>query len=293
MERIELNGYYSRASRGITLVDLLVAVSIMSIALIVFLSAALTARGVIDKSQSLSVASQSASSQAAVSLGNVATLATGSTSTSVPGIPQGQITTTVSAYGGSAYLKRADVSVSWGAASDKSAYSAGALSLSTLISTPNHISGLYNTGVDNSGALLTQGTADPHYTIVSGPVTGTLYVPVPNPVWTARTSNSQWISPSAVQSASLPAGAYQYRTTFTVMGPPSGASITVSCSADDSISDVRLNGTSVATNVGAYSTWPSFNITTGFTTGSNTLDFYVSNAGSNSSGLQLQLTGTP
>ncbi len=293
MERKPSKGFAGSISRGFTLVDLLVAVSIMTVALMVFLSAALTARGVIDKSRFVSLASQTASSTAATSLGNAGSLANGSTSTAVSGIPQGQITTTVSTYGGSAFLKRADVSVSWGAASDRTVYSAGTFNFSTLMSVPNHISGLFSTGVDSTGALLAQGLADPHYTVISGPQTGTQYVPVPNPVWSARTSTSQWISPSATQSASLPAGTYQYRTTFTVTGPPSGLTITVNCSADDTISDVRLNGTSVATNIGAYNTWLNFTIGTGFVTGTNTLDFYLSNVGSSSSGLQLQLTGAP
>ena len=219
MEREKSTGKFTRASRGLTLVDLLVAVSIMSVALIVFLSAALTARGVIDKSHFNSVAAQSASSQAATSLGSVSTLSVGTSSASVPGIPSGQIVTTVSNYGGNAYLKQADFSVTWSAASDRTLYSAGVFSFSTLMSLPNHISGLYNTGVDNSGALLAQASANSHYTIISGPQTGTVYVPPPNPLWYARTGNSQWISPSAVQSASLPTGVYEYRTTFTVSGP--------------------------------------------------------------------------
>ncbi len=279
--------------RGFTFVDLLIAVSIMSIALLVFLSATLSARGVIDKSRFVSLAAQSASSQAAVSTGGITTLGVGSSSASVVGIPQGQITTTISQYAGSPYLKRADIAVTWGAASSRTMYSAGALSISTLMSFPNHISGLYNTGVDSAGALLAQGVVDPHYTIVSGPQTGALYVPTPDPTWYSRTATSQWISPSAAQSAALPSGTYRYSTTFTVMGPATGIAIAVNCSADDTISDVRLNGASIATNIGAYNTWTSFNITTGFATGTNTLDFYLSNVGSSSSGLQLQMTGTP
>lgn len=279
--------------RGFTFIDLLIAVSIMSIALLVFLSATLSARGVIDKSRFVSLAAQSASSQAAVATGGITTLGVGSSSASVIGIPQGQVTTTISQYAGSPYLKRADIAVTWGAASSRTMYSAGALSTSTLMSFPNHISGLYNTGVDSAGALLAQGIVDPHYTIVSGPQTGALFVPAPDPTWYSRTATSQWISPSATQSAALPPGTYRYSTTFTVTGPATGLAIAVNCSADDTISDVRLNGASIATNIGAYNTWTSFNITTGFVTGTNTLDFYLSNVGSSSSGLQLQMTGTP
>src|SRR2546421_4057232 len=158
-----LIGCGRRVPGGFTLVDLLVAVSIMSVALIVFLSAALTARGVIDKAKNISVASQSAGSQAASSLGGVATLATGSSIATVSGIPQGQITTTVSTYGGSAYLKRADFSVTWGADSDRTVYSAGTYNFSTLVAVPNHISGLFSTGGDSPGALLAQGAGESHH----------------------------------------------------------------------------------------------------------------------------------
>ncbi|HLJ55541.1 MAG TPA: hypothetical protein VKT77_10930 [Chthonomonadaceae bacterium] len=280
--------------RAVTLVDLLVATSIMSIAMIVFISAALTARGVIDKSNNLTVATQSASSQAATDTAAASSVAVGTSTSSVSGIPGGQLTQVISTYGGSSMLKRADISVTWNASSSKTSYSAGMLSLTTLMSYPNHISNLFNTGVDGAGALLTQGSTDSHWSIMSGPQTGALYVPPPNPAWFARTSNSQWISPSVVQSGAVPAGTYQYRTTFTVTGPAlSGLSIAVGCATDDAISDVRLNGTSVATNLGGSSFWTTFNITSGFVTGSNTLDFYVSNVGSTSSGLQVQMTGSP
>jgi len=283
-------GNRSGCLHAVTLVDLLVAVSIMSIAMLVFISAALTARGVLDKSRFITVGSQTAGSQAATSLGNASALAVGATNSAITGIPQGVISTTLTTYGGSTYLKRADISVSWGAASSKTAYSAGAFDFSTLIATPSHISGLFNTGVDNAGALLSQSSIDSHYTIVSGPYTGVVYVPPPDPNWTARTGNSQWISPSPNRSQSMPIGTYVYRTTFTLTGLTSGVSIGVSVSPDDSVADVRLNGVSVASNIGGPAAWANFNIAGSFITGSNTLDFYVTNTAAGPAGIQLQLT---
>ena len=271
----------------------MVAVSILSSALLVLLSAALTARGVIDKSQFVGAASSSAASRAATSLGNAGSLAAGTTNSAVSGIPQGQVSTVVSTYGGSPYLKRADVSVTWGAASGKTAFSAGSMSFSTLVSQPNEIVGLYNTGVDNAGAMLAQGATDSHYTIISGPQTGAVYIAPADPGWIARTSNSQWISPSAAQSASLPSGTYQVRTTFTVVGSPSGIAIALSCAADDTISDIQLNGVSVAANIGGRSAWANLTLSSGFIRGANVLDFYVSNAAPGPCGLQVQMTGTP
>src|SRR5207249_165633 len=127
---------------------------------LVFLSAALTARGVIDKAKFVSIGTNEAGTQAANTLATATTVATGTTSSSVAGVPSGLISQTVSTYGGSPLIKRADISVSWGSASSKTVFSAGGFNFSTLQSVPSHISAFYNAGVDSAGTLLSQGAVD-------------------------------------------------------------------------------------------------------------------------------------
>ena len=280
--------------RGITLIDLMVAVSIMSIALLVFISASLTARGVIDKSQFLSIASQSGTTQAATSLANVNSLTVGTTNATVSGIPSGAVSTTISNYAENTTLKRADIAVSWGAASSKTTFSAGSLSIATLQSAPTHVSSIFNAGVNAAGALLSQGAIDSHFSILSyngAPYVGAVYVPVPDNYWTARTSDSQWVSPSPNQSQNMPTGMYIYRGTFTLAGPTTGVTLTVHFSADDYLADLKLNGVSmISSPVGNWTTWNTIVLSTNFVTGVNTLDFYIPNPTAGPTGLQVELT---
>jgi hypothetical protein len=77
-----------------------------------------------------------------------------------------------------------------------------------------------------------------------------------------------------------------YRTTFTVPGSAAAMTLNLTLSADDYV-DVLLNGKQVFThpNTSMWNASVSFSITSGFVTGTNTLDFVVSNAGGGPTGL--------
>jgi len=70
-------------------------------------------------------------------------------------------------------------------------------------------------------------------------------------------------------------------------GDPSGPSLVLGAN------DLPIIGYLEAQNLGSGSSWQSLNITTGFVSGANTLDFYVSNTGGTPSGLQIQMTALP
>jgi PEP-CTERM motif-containing protein len=161
------------------------------------------------------------------------------------------------------------------------------------------ITALFNTGVDNSNALLPIGSVDPHYTVVTNPnLTGpTAYVTVPHPAWIANGPSSQWISiqPNSALDGPIAAGTYDYRTTFNLTGfDPSTAVITGGWSTDNNGTNILINGisTGFTTSVTQFSIgFAPFTISTGFVAGINTLDFVLFEDGG-ITGLRVELSGT-
>jgi hypothetical protein len=172
------------------------------------------------------------------------------------------------------------------------------------------ISGLYNTGVNNNGTLATLGTVDSHYALVSVPggSAGTAWVVPPFlpafPPWCSGTTNSNWLSPADGAGGigyACDAGQYDYRLVFSMvdaLGRPldaATATITGYWAADNQVS-LLLNGTPVATNNTGFAGLSFFAVSSGFRTGTNTLDFLVINTpptGANPSGLLVaDLSGT-
>lgn len=158
------------------------------------------------------------------------------------------------------------------------------------------IPGLFNTGVDASGAVLPAGVSDPHY-LLTGTLSGA-FVTAPHNAWTSPPSGSAWITPlPGPQTA--PTGDYFYTLTFDLSGfDPATASITGSLSSDN-IPTILLNGSNtdfVDPYVNQYQSLASFSITNGFLPGTNVLQFHVVNApgqGGNPTGLLIaNLSGT-
>ncbi len=164
------------------------------------------------------------------------------------------------------------------------------------------ITGLFNTGVDNSNALLPMGSVDAHYTVVTSadPIfTGpTAYVTVPNPLYIANGLSSQWISVAPDNSCFCPllaVGTYDYRTTFDLTGlDSSSAVITGGWSTDNNGTDILINGISTGfttSDIQFHIGFAPFTISTGFVAGINTLDFVLFNEGGPSA-LRVELSGT-
>jgi len=178
------------------------------------------------------------------------------------------------------------------------------------------ISGLYNTGVDDSGTPLADGSLDSHYTITSAPYSDYYGLPVaaaynssnsyPIPPWLGDDSVSSWIAPVGLLqdygygSTYDFAGNYDYQTTFEVTGSDlSDLSISGQYAADDGLVGILLNGNSISvSNPGSFSSWTSFTLDQtdaagDFVTGVNTLDFIVNNQYSteiNPTGLRVEFT---
>ncbi len=181
-----------------------------------------------------------------------------------------------------------------------------ALTASASVAYANPITDLYNTGVDTAGAVLPNGQlGDPHYTMVANVPLNAVVMPlvvassaygwpVGSP-WLGDNAYSRWIGPVA-PSLNGPVANYDYQTTFNLNGlDPSTAVIRGRWSTDNDGIRILLNGvdTGNAVNVGEFTTWTPFSISTGFIAGTNTLDFIVNNAccGYNPTGLRVEMTG--
>jgi hypothetical protein len=163
---------------------------------------------------------------------------------------------------------------------------------------------VYGTGIASGGGLAADGTNDPHYTLVSsadpsfpGPnavvITSNAF---PIPPWAANGPSSKWIAPRVSPGSNNATGSYTYRTTFSLTGlNPSTVVLTGRWGCDDTCV-MKLNGNTVATisAVGNFANLTSFTIDSGFTAGTNTLEFVVTNAGSsaNPTGLRVEIAGT-
>lgn len=164
---------------------------------------------------------------------------------------------------------------------------AAAIVLSAL-STANaaSISGLSNTGIGAGG------TSDTHYTLtaVGDPWIGTV-VPVitldntwPVNPWMANNSTSKWITPTSNQAQSFDAwndSTYTYSLTFDLSGYNAATAAFSGRVAADNTVKVLLNSTEIGSGNG-FTDWSSFSTNSGFVSGTNTLDFVVTNWAQNS-----------
>jgi hypothetical protein len=165
------------------------------------------------------------------------------------------------------------------------------------------ISGLYNTGVTDTGAQAPNGV-DSHWTLDGGSafisgVQGTF--PLNGPWLDENTDTaSRWITPTSTAGDSVDprnAGFYQYSLTFDLTAAQaSDASFLGQFAADNGIQWIKLNGTAIlgsdsGSAIGGFSSWTNFAASSDFQAGANTLTFDVVNFGQasgNPSGLRVE-----
>ena len=170
---------------------------------------------------------------------------------------------------------------------------------------------LYNTGVDASGTPLASLSPELHYQVISSPVgaftptaidssfTVPGYTALPFSQWLGDNGISNWISTTPMGLA--PSGIYDFRLSFSLAGlDAASASISGRVAADDWLNDVLLNGASTGISAGvndystgAYTAWTPFTISSGFQSGTNTLDFIVNNYfDTSATGLRVEMAGS-
>jgi hypothetical protein len=151
----------------------------------------------------------------------------------------------------------------------------------------------WNTGVSSTGAVLTAGSTDPHWTQVYATASTTaitaseLALLTFGPAFANRNSNSWlangpdsgWITPSQTPDTEETPGQYVYHTQFTGNTPFGGQ-----YASDNELYEVFLNATLLPLfpvnnpNTGFF-TWTTFDIAAGLIDGVNALDFVVRNRG--------------
>ncbi len=143
------------------------------------------------------------------------------------------------------------------------------------------VTGLFNTGVDDAGVVLANGTADSHYTLID-PTGLTAYAITKHSAWVAPGSSAMWIGPTA-STITDAAGWYVYELNFDITDTdPSDVSISGKWATDNS-GKILLNGfevTSMGTTNSAFVGFGNlvdFAIISGFAAGQNTLRFEVYN----------------
>jgi hypothetical protein len=153
---------------------------------------------------------------------------------------------------------------------------------------------IFNTGVDNSNALLSLGSIDLHYLLLSSPLgVGTPFVGTNIPgTYIANGPNSQWISPTNNASDSDPVGLYTYTTTFSLPAGFTSASLSGQWATDNEAA-LSLNGGPTIATTGAadFGAFSPFTITSGFVAGLNTLTFAVTNEGGPTA-LRVEINGS-
>jgi len=164
------------------------------------------------------------------------------------------------------------------------------------------ITGLFNTGVDESGVVRSNGQQELHYFLIGPPpsaqcplCSGPAFARPTDTAWLSPPAGSKWIGP--IDNNNAPGATfYSYSLTFDLTGlDPATASITGRWSSDNG-SQIFLNGTDTGWINGdpgsrSFEQLTSFSIAAGFQSGFNTLEFVVGNAGGPTSLLVSDLSG--
>src|SRR5205085_6203824 len=122
------------------------------------------------------------------------------------------------------------------------------------------------------------------------------YVTSPNGAWLANDTASGWIGPVSSGGVNVNAGGYNYQTTFPLAGfLPGAVQINMSVAADDSVTNIYLNGISTESAYTGFTLLSGpFTVNSGFVNGTNTLEFRTLNGGTaaNPHGFRAVLSGT-
>ena len=199
----------------------------------------------------------------------------------LPGKTDGTLTlTAVTTNDSGAY--RVSVSNLWGTALSANA---------TVTVAYRPVPSFFGTGVAADGQLLAAGATDPHYILATsadanypGPdaiVVNEAWPVAPAGPWLANGPRSKWIAPQADQgtAAGNAEGSYTYQTTFNLTGYDlSKVTVSAGVAADNSISDVLINGVSSGFTAAGFGSLTPFTIPGGMlVAGANTLDIKLTN----------------
>ena len=151
---------------------------------------------------------------------------------------------------------------------------------------------IFGTGVDNSGALISSGAADSHYSLIDPDGNGATAYAAGNghSAWIDATGTAQWITPTG-GSGDVAYGLWQYSIDFDLTGLDSSTVVIEGDWASDNDSKVFLNtvdtglANSTPLDQDNFKKFSSFSLDSSydFLDGLNTLTFKVNNATTNDS----------
>jgi hypothetical protein len=148
---------------------------------------------------------------------------------------------------------------------------------------------VFGTGVDDTGALMPNGSTDLHYILAQsadstfkGPdaiIANDVGFPIGTGPWLASGPKSKWIAPQVDQSvAGNEPGDYTYQTFPDLTGYDVNLVTIVGKWAVDNIGvDILVNGASTGITSGGFGAMTPFTITSGLIAGPNTIDFKINN----------------
>lgn len=159
------------------------------------------------------------------------------------------------------------------------------------------VPGLFNTGVDDTGTVLEDGAIDPHYKLVVNPdsastdaiVHDSSVFPIVSGPWLANSDLSKWIGPQ-FDTVAAAGGDYGYRISFNLGDfDPTTVMVTGSWATDNPGTDILVNGASSGVqNTAGFGALTRFTVSSGFISGTNTLEFRVRNDAAGYTGLRVE-----
>lgn len=157
-----------------------------------------------------------------------------------------------------------------------------------------NLSTAYN---QNTSSTLAHGNLDDNWVLTSAPAGVTLGPAksiAKNPAWFGHDPDARWISAQNADngSSNIPAGDYTYAYSFNLNRTGKLFEVAGNLGSDDFVNEVRVNGTTVLTNIGGFggpSDLGSIIDQTLFVDGLNTIEVIINNggAGPNPHGFQL------
>lgn len=159
------------------------------------------------------------------------------------------------------------------------------------------IAGLYSTGI---GFSVNTKDSNWELSVTSGSCTSEDHGYVaadgePNPAWDeSDLTDARWLTPSESANQYFNLCTFLWRLSFDISAEynPASAAISLRFQTDD-IATIELNGSAKYGPGGTFTEWTDVNISGGFVSGTNTLDFIVRNAVSDSpTGLRVDFVSS-
>ena len=151
------------------------------------------------------------------------------------------------------------------------------------------VPGLFDSGVGPDRVVLADAAVDPHFTLVTNAddaASNKAYAqdstkfPIVEGPWLANNDVSRWIGPRVDPSAATAGGVYVYRQVVDLTGFDASTVVLSGNWAADNSAEIVVNGVATGTTVSGFAGLAAFSVNGVFRSGSNQIDFKVTNGDS-------------